>query len=151
MILIYVEDRACKVFMSYLCKFNRISSRVRMPRAEGGGWTEVLKSVHSLNETNRVIGVIEGDSRKQAEKLDIWGDISDKIYITEKSELEKYIFDKRQALGQPTDLPVEMNFKHFKKYLNKEEYKAIADHAISSLAREKCNEITGIIAFLEQE
>lgn len=140
MIIVFVEDKALKVFISKLCGRLGIPCSPRMPRTGGGGWSCVI---------TRIIGIIEGDAKKHAEKTESWSTVSDRIFITQKTELEEYLYDKRSEFSSVLDLPEQIPYDAFKNFLNTDSQDSTLNRILSALSRQECEEIDSLIKFIK--
>jgi hypothetical protein len=150
MVIIFVEDRALKLFVQKLCGRLGIICSPCMPAAEGGGWSEVLRKVKGISrKDHRIIGIIEGDLRKHAEQDASWKDISDRVFVARKTELEEYLFQKRKSLVALADLPPGTQYSEFKHFINKDAPEAVVHRTLKELSKQECEEINSLVDFIK--
>jgi hypothetical protein len=147
MIIVFVEDRALKLFVEKLRERYHILCSPRMPMPEGGGWPEVLKKVRVFSPGNdyRVIGIIEGDVKEQAERSEGWSDVAGRIFVTRKSEVEAYLFEKKDTLATLAGTTSGMSFSEFKHFVGKDEQEPALIRAFSELTKQKCEEMSSLV------
>ena len=150
MVIVFVEDKALKLFVEKLCSRLRIPCRPRMPVTGGGGWTGVLERVRDTDPKEfRIVGIIEGDARKKAEKIEFWDSVSNRIFITRKNELEDYLYEKRERIVAMADLTPGTTYPKFKHFFNKDAPEITFNRILSDLSKQDCEEITSLVAFIK--
>jgi len=146
--IVYVEDKALKIFVQQVLGLFRKNYPVRMLK-DPGGWPEVLKMVLNSKESQVAsVGIVEGDVRKHVEGFKDWGKIKDRIYVTKDKEIESYFFRKRETIS---DIKEKMRgpekYGKFKKFIekNRDACKVLSKF----IARQNCEEINEFVDFLE--
>ncbi len=150
MVIVFVEDRALKLFVRRLCGRRGILCNPRMPKAEGGGWSCVLERVKDSDQkVYRTLGIIEGDSKAQAEECVSWAMVSERIFVIEKNELEEYLYEKRKSFRTLADLPPEIKYGEFKHYFNKNAPEHTVIGILSELSNQECEGIASLVRFIK--
>lgn len=152
MTTVYVEDNAIKKVVIYIMKKFLINYPVRIPnKTDSAGWTEVLKSVScGKKEKDMYLGIIEKDIENKAKEYSEWESIKDRIFITEKKEVESYFYNKKELDDFKKHLENidQKNFNTFKKEINTNE--TLLNRVSFILAKCDCPEIERLQQFFKK-